>query len=105
MGGLVLDIWVACFCRSVTAFVRRILSRKWPTTRGTVFQAYQAEKTFGCNVVIVSYDYAVAGEKYSATHDEPFLFDSTGSFVRSYPRGQEIAVRYKAEDSAISVAL
>ena len=105
MGGFVLDIVVEYFYRAFVAFARRIQSRSWPTANATVTRAWQPRKIYGCKLVSVRYHYYVAGEKYAATHNEPFLIDSPGSFLRRYVRGTDITVRYKADEPGRSIAL
>ncbi|HSY03385.1 MAG TPA: DUF3592 domain-containing protein [Acidobacteriaceae bacterium] len=105
MTGFWLDIVIEYPYRTIMAFVRRIQSRLWPAAPATVTRAYQRRKSCGCRLAIVRYRYFIAGEKYTATHDEPFLIDPTGGFMRRHARGTEITVRYKEDDPARSVAL
>jgi hypothetical protein len=105
MGWLTIDIAVDYLFRTLAAFVRRIESRQWPTTNATIFRTYEPRKDWGCTSVVVRYRYLVDGEKYTAMHREPFLFDSPGSFSRQFARGAEITVRYKKDDPSRSIAL
>lgn len=105
MGGWYLDVIIAFVFRMCAQWLRRIRSRKWPTTTAIVFQSYGERTGLGCEVRTVSYDYVVGREQYSATHDEPFLFGSPSWFTQDYVRGKEITVRYKPDDPSRSVAL
>jgi hypothetical protein len=107
MGGLVLDVWVAFFLRTLANGLRRIRSRSWPTATAIVYQAYvEPSGGFGCAVATVSYDYLVAGKNYSGTHDEPCLFRrSAEDFGRLYPKGKRLTVRHDSRDPSRSVAL
>lgn len=105
MGGLVLDILIEWLYRTVSRLVLRMRSTRWPVISATVSRTYLPKDKCACDSVLVRYRYFVAGQKYRAIHKEPFMIDRPGSFMRQYPPGKEITVRYHPHDPSRSVAL
>lgn len=86
-------------------WMRRIRSRNWPATNAKVVFIKQSRKLVGCTSVIIRFRYSVAGEMHHGTHHEPFFIDLPGSFLRQYPVGREIMVRYNPTNPSRSVAM
>ncbi|HKO10511.1 MAG TPA: DUF3592 domain-containing protein [Acidobacteriaceae bacterium] len=103
--GFVIDIFVAFLFRLCAKWFRRIRSRKWPIVTATVLRAHVERHGYGCHVVRIPYSYRVDAQRYAATHGQPILFGSGDDWVRDFPSGKKIHVRYKPDDPARSVAL
>ena len=91
--------------RTLAHRMLRARSRNWPAAGAIVTRTHRPKNKCACDLVIIHYRYFVAGQKYRGIHKEPFMIALPGSFMRQYPPGKEISVRYNPNDPSRSVAL
>jgi hypothetical protein len=104
MGGWFVDILVEYLFRVIVRAVRLLRSRDWPVAMGIVLSAECPRSWYGCTVASVYYEYPIAGEKYGAVYEKPFLSHDSGvEYAAQFVKGIDFKVRVKPEDPSTSV--
>jgi hypothetical protein len=104
MGGLVLDIYIEFFFRTIANFIRRIGTSEWPVLTAIVFKSEKRDSGMGCTVIVIHYKFRNADLRGEGTHKEPFLFDNYAeAYLRRYPGGAEFLVRVNPENPSYSI--
>jgi hypothetical protein len=104
MGGWFVDIFVEYLFRVIVRAIRLLRSRDWPVAMGTVLSAECPRSSYGCTVASVYYEYPVAGEKYGAAYEKPFISPSSGEeYASQFVKGIDFKVRVKPGNPSTSV--
>jgi hypothetical protein len=105
MAGLVIDIFIEFFFRTIVNGIRRLGTSEWPVVRAIVSNSEKRPYPgLGCTVILIHYKYRNAEIRYEGTHKEPFFFDNYAeAYLRRFPGGSEFPVRVSPEDPARSI--
>ena len=104
MAGVVYDIIIEFFCRTIVNLIRRIGTSSWPVVTAIVSKSEKRDSGIGCTVIIIHYKYRNADLRSEGTHKEPFLFDNYAqAYLRRFPGGSEFPVRVNPKDPSKSI--
>jgi hypothetical protein len=104
MAGLVLDIYIEFFFRTIVNLVRRIGTSNWPAVTAIVSKSDKRDSGMGCTVIVIHYKFRNAELRCEGTHKEPFLFDNyADAYLRRFPGGAEFAVHVNPNEPSKSV--
>ena len=104
MAGLVIDIYIEFFFRTILNLVRRLGTSGWPVVTAIVSKSERREPGMGCTVIAIHYKYRNADMRGEGTHKEPFLFDNYAeAYLRRFPGGSEFPVRVNPKDPSHSI--
>jgi hypothetical protein len=104
MAGLVLDIYIEFFFRTIWNLIRRIGTSNWPVVIAIVSKSEKRDSGMGCTVIVIHYKYRNADLRSEGTHIEPFLFDNYAqAYLRRFPGGSEFPVRVNPNDPLRSI--
>jgi hypothetical protein len=104
MGGLVIDIFIEFFFRTIGNLIRRIGTSEWPVVSAIVSESERREPGMGCIVIVIHYKYRNAEMRCEGTHKEPFFFDNYAeAYLRRFPGGSEFPVRVSPKDPSRSI--
>jgi len=104
MSGLVFDIFVEFYFRTVVNLVRRIGTSNWPVVTAIVSKSEGREPAIGCIVIVIHYKYRNADMRCEGTHKEPFIFANYAeAYLNRFPGGSEFSVRVNPKDPAQSI--
>jgi hypothetical protein len=104
MGGLVIDIFIEFFFRTIANSIRRNGASDWPVVTAIVSDSERREPGMGCTVIVIHYKYRNAEMHYEGTHKEPFLFDNYAeAYLNRFPGGSEFPVRVNPNDPSHSI--
>ena len=105
MGGLVIDIYIEFFFRTILNRIRRIGSNEWLAVTAIVSKSERREPGMGCTVIVIHYKYRNAEMRYEGTHKEPFLFGNYAeAYLRRFPGGSEFPVRFNPKEPSRSIS-
>jgi hypothetical protein len=104
MAGLVLDIYIEFFFRTIANCIRRIGASDWPVLMAIVSKSERREPGIGCTVIVIQYKCRNADLRCEGIHKEPFLFDNyADAYLRRFPGGAEFPVRVDPNDPSKSI--
>jgi hypothetical protein len=104
MSGLVLDIFVEFYFRTVANLIRRIGTSNWPVFTAIVSKSERREPGIGCIVIVIHYKYRNADMRWEGTHKEPFIFGNYAeAYLHRFPGGSEFPVRVNPKDPSRSI--
>jgi hypothetical protein len=105
MGGLVVDIYIEFFFRTIANLIRRIGTIEWPVRTAIVTNSEKRPYPgLGCTVIVIHYKYRNAEMRWEGTHNEPFLFGNYAeAYLNRYPGGSEFPVRINPKDHSQSI--
>lgn len=105
MGGLVIDIIIEFFFRTIVNLARRIGTSKWPVVTAIVSKSEKRPYPgLGCTVIVIHYKYRNADMRYEGTHKEPFIFDNYAeAYLRRFPSGSVFPVLVSPKHSSYSI--
>jgi hypothetical protein len=106
MGGLVIDIFIEFFFRTIANSIRRSQASNWPIVTAIASDSERRGSDMGCTVIVIHYKYRNAEKRYEGTHKEPFLFSNYAkAYLDRFPGGTEFSVRVNPHDPSKSVAV
>jgi hypothetical protein len=104
MSGLVFDIFVEFYFRTVANLIRRIGTGNWPVLAAIVSKSERREPGIGCKVIVIHYKYRNADMRWEGKHKEPFIFANYAeAYLRRFPGGSEFPVRVNPKDPSRSI--
>ena len=100
MGGLVLDVYIEFFFRTILNLIRRIGTSNWPVVTAIISNSEKRPYPgLGCTVIVIHYKYRNAEMRCEGTHKEPFLFTNYAeAYLNRFPGGSEFPVRINPKD-------
>jgi hypothetical protein len=104
MAGLVIDIFIEFFFRTIANLIRRIGTGDWPVVTAVVSHSEKREPGMGCTVIVIRYKYRNADLRGEGIHKEPFLFRNYAqAYLNRFPGGSEFTVRVDPKDRSRSI--
>lgn len=102
--GFVLDLYVEYLARVMIRLFKRWNAQSWDIVTAKVTSTRVRGSGFGCAVADMTYNYRYAGELFTGTDANPFVWHSSAErYLEDYPRGSELLVRVRPQNPALSV--
>ena len=100
-----LDILVGYFIRSSVRFAWLLRARNWTRSKAIVTSLSHTGNAYGGDVAEVYYKYYVDGVRYADVYKKAFIWPSSAKdYAKKFARGDEILIRVKPGNPAISIA-
>jgi hypothetical protein len=105
MGGLVIDIYIEFFFRTIVNLIGRIGTSNWPAVSAIVSNSEKRPYPgLGCTIIVIHYKYRNANMRCEGTHKEPFIFKNYAeAYLNRFPGGSEFPVRVNPKDPSHSI--
>lgn len=98
-----IDVYIVYMFRMFWRLANLLRSRRWSKATATVLGSHLNQGVN--NGVSVDYEYEANGQKYAASFDKPFIFESSANaYADQFARGMEFKIRIKPGDPCVSVA-